>query len=399
MSIRPVFRVASAGLDPRDVRLIEIVFQHSQYNKYDFQMLEDLNLTRTDILLANPSDAAGLDALTAVAGFARPIPSVSAVPRGAQASARYSVTLDRLTLQLLPILNRVVEVERLEPAVVIEVSPLCEELTEIHSDDAAGEHSHQLVHSAAGEVGQAGAAALAAKVAKVAKAAKVAKVAIAVSREPAQAPGLAEIPTLEQQPDPVPPSLSGGQAMLKGATLAASQAAASAIAQAAQRAAADPFPGIERPAHHERWQGRADQAPARARLQALIADPSAAAQQQLARALSRIGLDVQCVASAADALQSLAARHIDLVVTESGLADVDGFELIRQMRSQTAYRYTPILLLRSRLHVMDATRARLAGDVTVLTKPLTRSALEAVVRQTLRNSVILDDLNELLSPG
>jgi twitching motility two-component system response regulator PilG len=144
--------------------------------------------------------------------------------------------------------------------------------------------------------------------------------------------------------------------------------------------------------------GAADHSPARVRLQALIADPSAAAQQQLARALRRIGLEVQCVVSAAAALRSLAAQHVDLVITESGLADADGFELIRRMRTQNAYRYTPVLLLRSRPHVLDATRARLAGDVTVLTKPLTRSELESVVRETLRNSVVLD-LNEFLSPG
>jgi hypothetical protein len=49
--------------------------------------------------------------------------------------------------------------------------------------------------------------------------------------------------------------------------------------------------------------------------------------------------------------------------------------------------------------VLDTTRARLAGDVVVLAKPLTRTELESVVRRTLRNSVILDDLNELLSPA
>ena len=36
--------------------------------------------------------------------------------------------------------------------------------------------------------------------------------------------------------------------------------------------------------------------------------------------------------------------------------------------------------------------------MTVLAKPLTRQALEALVRQVLRKSVILDDLSELLSP-
>ena len=98
-------------------------------------------------------------------------------------------------------------------------------------------------------------------------------------------------------------------------------------------------------------------------------------------------------------MQCLGTRHVDLVITESGLADSDGFDLIRRMRSQIPYRYTPVLLLRSRLHVFDTARARLAVDVSVLTKPLTRNELESVVRQALRSSVILDDLNELLSPA
>lgn len=379
MSIRPVFRVASAGLDPRDLRLIEIVFRHSQYNKYDFQMLEDLNLTRTDILIANPGNPVGLDALTAVGSCSRRIPSVSAVPRGAQTTARHSITIDRLTLQLLPILNRVVEVEMLEPPTAGAEQPLGDELTDIYCDGAA--------------------------------------------------PVLAEIPTLNRQPDPASQPLSAGRFPRRRpqsgqspcgqpsngqssngqllspvvdrpamTTASASETAANAIAHAADRAASD--------GHHRHVSqpylpqaGQAAQPPSRARLQALIADPSVAAQQQLARALRRIGLEVQCVASAADALQSLAAQHVDLVITERGLTDTDGFDLVRQMRTQIAYRYTPVLLLRSRLHVMDATRARIAGNVAVLTKPLTRQQLESVVRETLRNSVILDDLSELLSPG
>ena len=98
-------------------------------------------------------------------------------------------------------------------------------------------------------------------------------------------------------------------------------------------------------------------------------------------------------------MQRIGTQYTDLVITESALADGDGFELIRRLRAQAAYRYTPVLLLRSRLQVMDATRARLAGEVTVLAKPLSRQALEALVRQALRKSVILDDLSELLSPG
>jgi two-component system chemotaxis response regulator CheY len=138
--------------------------------------------------------------------------------------------------------------------------------------------------------------------------------------------------------------------------------------------------------------------PARARLQVLVVDPSTAAQQQLVRALARMGLEVHCVSGVAAASKRIAERYTDLVITESGLSDGDGFDLIRRLRAQPAYRFTPVLLLRSRLHLMDATRARLAGEVTVLAKPLTRQALESVVRQALRKSVILDELSELLAP-
>ncbi|MBA3479268.1 MAG: response regulator [Lautropia sp.] len=293
---RPVFQVVSAGLDPRDLKLIGIVFLHSRYNRYDFRLLQDLDLNQADILLVDPLDPAGLRAILAAGSAARRITTVSAVPRGVQPTARYSFAMDQLTTQLLPVLNRLVQAESLE------------------------------------------------------------------------------------------------------AEIAAEKAAAGVIAAAARPVPGDhlhPSASLDCQATN----GQFHQALPRARLQVVVADPSVPAQQQLTRALRRMGLAVHCVAGAADALHRLKAQHTDLVITESGLSDSDGFELIRSVRSQPGHRYTPVLLLRSRLHPMDATRARLAGGVTLLTKPLTRQALEMVVRQALRKSVVFDDLNELLSPG
>ena len=311
MSMRPVFRVASAGLDPRDVRLIEIVFQHSQYNCYDFGLVDGRDSERIDILIANPNDEDGRQALTSAASLPRPIPGVSAVRHGTQATAPYSITLDRLTLQLLPTLNRVVEAERLLEAGASTLGSPC----------ARDAPSGSLVAAPGGRQVRLSAHAL--------------------------------IPVLGD-------SHGDGVGMLSQQTLAG---------------------------------------PQRQRLQVLVADPSSAAQQQLTRALHQIGLEAHCVDSAAAAMQYLSVRHVDLVITESGLADSDGFELIRRMRAVLSCRYTPVLLLRSRLQFFDALRARLAGDVSVLTKPLTRLELDSVVRRILRSSVILDDLDELLSPA
>ena len=407
MSPRPVFRIASAGLDPRDVRLIEIVFQHSQYNKYDFQMLDDLDLTRTDILIANPTDPSGLDAISAVGDFVRAIPTVAAVPRGAQVSARHSITIDRLTLQLLPILNRVVEHEMLEAVVAgprpdAAAGPVTNELTDIHPDDAReGEQPSQSDGTL--------------------DAARLATAAIAVA---ARGPSLS-VPGTPAPGTPVPgtatadhgePATGLGVLAAAEAIDGASPAALPAPAPSADSvAAAVAVPGVAapRPASAPESARAPDRLLAplpplaaalrvsapRVRLKALVADPSSAAQQQLARALGQIGLDVQCVVSGAAAVQCLARQHHDLIVTESALTDCEAFALIRHLRQSPAYRFTPVLLLRSRLQVLDKARARLDGDVTVLTKPLSRGALERIVLDTLRRTVVLDDLDEVLQPA
>lgn len=113
MGDKPVFRVGAAGLDPRDWRLIEIVFRHSQYNRYEFRLAPQVDADSIDVLIANPGDVEGLQAMTRIRQSPRMIPVIAAVPRGTASSARHAISIDRLTLQLLPILNRVVELELL----------------------------------------------------------------------------------------------------------------------------------------------------------------------------------------------------------------------------------------------------------------------------------------------
>ncbi|MBN9426190.1 MAG: response regulator [Burkholderiales bacterium] len=108
---KPVYRVSAAGLDPRDVRLIEIVFKHSQYNPFGFVLDAKLDPEAVDILIVNPAESEGLRAVARVRTVGRQVPVISAVPRGAPSTGRHAISIDRLTLQLLPILNRVVELE------------------------------------------------------------------------------------------------------------------------------------------------------------------------------------------------------------------------------------------------------------------------------------------------
>lgn len=430
MTIRPIFRVAVAGLDDRDVRLIEIVFKHSLYNRYDFQLLDQADPLRTDILIVNPALPAGLDALAALRAHSREIPSISALPRGAQAAARHAITIDRLTLQLLPTLNRVVEIEGLEArsarqgaggeraADVLAATtgaggigelfdrsiPMVANRIEIDSDqflppaaaDRPGPSSGQdddLVDALVLDVPfadaeqaafVAGPRSTAAPHAAEAGPSEPARVAPAGVRwHPVDTPAWPE------------PAIAGSRAQPSMAD--------AATAVMAGEIAVRPLPLPSTPAilagqsygevagHHPATGPGADVCS----VQVLVVDPSLAAQQQLTRALRSGSLQVQCVASAAAALQCAAQRQYDLVITEYGLSDVSGFHLIAALRQRAGYRTTPILLLRSRTGLLDGARARLHGDVMLLTKPLTRVELQVVVADVLRRSVALDELQTL----
>ncbi len=409
MSIRPVFRVAVAGLDDRDVRLIEIVFKHSQYNRFDFQLLSQPDPACTDVLIVNPATPSGLDALTALRSQSRRVPSISAVPRGVQSAAHYAITIDRLTLQLLPTLKRVVEAEGLETGAGV-VAPDSSGPVHPPSSGAAAGDEIPLVATRIELDSPAGAG-----------------MAVAEASRAAVAPGRAELladldldALFADAAGPVPPTsvrrpdgtamAATGVALRPGASAAvpmvrprssgglaeppALSPAAMVPSAAAGRwlpAAPDPLAvEIAAPPIHR---------PDVLNVQVLIADPSVAAQQQLARALRSPHLEVRCVTSASAALDATAARQFDLLITEQDLSDAGGFRLIAALRQRPGYRTTPILLLRSRAGLFDVARARLHGDVLLLTKPLTRSELQVVVADVLRRSMALDELDSLFEDG
>ena len=68
MGDKPVFRVAAIGLEQRELRLIEIVFRHSQYNSNQYQ-LADPGDSHFDLLVANVFDPEGRQAAQVISPF------------------------------------------------------------------------------------------------------------------------------------------------------------------------------------------------------------------------------------------------------------------------------------------------------------------------------------------
>jgi len=126
MQDKPQFRVGTAGLDPRDCRLIEIVFRHSQYNRFTYRLVPSPQPGAVDLLIVGAGDPAGQHTLARLRAGGRPLPAVAVVPRGTPVPAPplVAIALDRLTLQLLPVLNRLVETELLAPPRPASVEPV-----------------------------------------------------------------------------------------------------------------------------------------------------------------------------------------------------------------------------------------------------------------------------------
>ena len=101
----------------------------------------------------------------------------------------------------------------------------------------------------------------------------------------------------------------------------------------------------------------------------------------LHRFLCSYGAEVIMAHSAKEALSRLSDDKVDLVVSDIGLPDVDGYDLIRRMRQRPAHAggATPAVALTAYARTEDRTRAFRAGYQAHLAKPIEPSELVATI--------------------
>ncbi|MBF0109128.1 MAG: two-component system response regulator KdpE [Magnetococcales bacterium] len=101
-------------------------------------------------------------------------------------------------------------------------------------------------------------------------------------------------------------------------------------------------------------------------------------------ALESEGLDVMETETGKRGLIEIATRRPDLVIIDLGLPDLDGIEVIRDIRS---WSHLPILILSARTQETEKVKALDAGADDYLTKPFGMPELLARVRALLRRSL------------
>lgn len=100
--------------------------------------------------------------------------------------------------------------------------------------------------------------------------------------------------------------------------------------------------------------------------------------------LGRNGYNVLTVCTASAALHCLEQEYVDLIITDVMLPDMDGFELIRQLRESGST--LPILLVTAQETLADKERGFTAGADDYIVKPVEVEELLLRVRALLRRA-------------
>lgn len=117
-----------------------------------------------------------------------------------------------------------------------------------------------------------------------------------------------------------------------------------------------------------------------------MVDDEADAREFLAAMFSRCDAEVRIAVDGLQALQTLAQWTPDLIVSDIGMADMDGYELMRKVRllSVTKGGAIPAIALTAYAHEDDRSRAFAAGFHGHLAKPVDPTELFALVVKLTR---------------
>lgn len=114
---------------------------------------------------------------------------------------------------------------------------------------------------------------------------------------------------------------------------------------------------------------------------ALVVDDVADVTEMLAVLLTHAGYDVVTAASARAALQEARARQFDVIISDIGMPEMNGYQLAREMRTIPGYETVPMVAVTGYSMFDDKERSTNAGFNAHMTKPIDPRALIDLIEQ------------------
>lgn len=113
----------------------------------------------------------------------------------------------------------------------------------------------------------------------------------------------------------------------------------------------------------------------------LTIDDSKTIRDMLMLTLADAGFEVLQAVDGRDGLDVLDKEQVDVVITDINMPRMDGYEVIRRMRSNLAHKATPILVLTTESEADKKNLARVAGATGWMVKPFDPDRLIATIHK------------------
>lgn len=115
----------------------------------------------------------------------------------------------------------------------------------------------------------------------------------------------------------------------------------------------------------------------------LSVDDSASIRQMVSFTLKNEGFEVIEAKDGRDAIAKLGSDRVNMVITDLHMPVMDGIELIKALRDDPRFKFTPIVMLTTESHQDKKNLGRQAGATGWIVKPFKPEQLVSVVRRLI----------------
>jgi two-component system chemotaxis response regulator CheY len=115
----------------------------------------------------------------------------------------------------------------------------------------------------------------------------------------------------------------------------------------------------------------------------MTVDDSASIRQMVSFTLREAGYQVLEAVDGRDALSKLNGSSVHMLLTDLNMPNMDGLELIRQVRANAACKFIPIIMLTTESQAEKKQEGKAAGATGWIVKPFKPEQLIAVVKKVL----------------
>lgn len=119
----------------------------------------------------------------------------------------------------------------------------------------------------------------------------------------------------------------------------------------------------------------------------LVADDSSTMRKFVSFSLKMQNFEVVTAEDGMDALEKMSQTQVDLAIVDLNMPNMDGFELIENLRRSADYEELPIIILSSERSEATIERGKAAGADAYLVKPFDAKKIQYQVSKYLAAEV------------